>query len=271
LFDPTLRNDFREGKETGPMSLIPNVFDKYERVARVYPALILTSPAIVAAATTMPTLPSQTITNHAITAAVLLALLYALTHVVRAAGRKIEKSLWDSWGGPPSTRMMLWSNGMMSDQWKENAHAIVASALSLSLHSKKKEAHNLDDAKKLIADAFAHVKTVLDLEKPDGKHQVHNIEYGFARNLLGASFPIGVVVCVLAAVWCAAFLLIEPPSWIPVVGALVCAVLGILFWLAKRYWLPGLVKISADRYAEKAWTTFLEIKGKGKDKGGNSP
>ncbi len=120
------------------MSPIPNFFDKYERVARVYPALIVGSPALVAAAFTMPTLPSQTITGNAVTAAVLLAVLYALTHLVRAAGRKAEKSLWASWGGPPSTRMMLWSDTTMTDQWKETAHGVVLAALSVTLHSKRK-------------------------------------------------------------------------------------------------------------------------------------
>jgi hypothetical protein len=256
------------------MSFILNPFDKYVRVARVYPALIVGSPVVIAAAATMPTLPSHTITSHAVTVSVLLAFLYAMTHVVRAAGRKIEEALWDSWGGPPSTRMMLWSDATMSDQWKENAHATVGAALSISLHSKRKEPHNLGDARKLIADAFAQVKTILDLEKPDGKHQVHNIEYGFARNLLGASSPIGVVIALLAAAWCGAFLFIEQ-SWWPVAGIAVCLILGVHFWLAKKFWLPNLVKISADRYAEKAWTIFIEIRGRAKateaDKGGKEP
>jgi hypothetical protein len=245
------------------MSLIPNVFDKYERVARVYPALIVGSPALIATALTMPTLPSPTITGNAITVAVLLAFLYALTHLVRAAGRKVEKSIWATWGGPPSTRMMLWSDTTMTDQWKENAHGVVLAALSVTLHSKRKEPHKLDEAKKLIADAFAHVKTILDLEKPDGIHQVHNIEYGFARNLLGSSSPMGVTIALVAAAWCGAFLFIET-TWLPVVGIVGCLVLGVLFWLAKKHWLPHLVQISADRYAEKAWTIFIETKGRAK-------
>jgi hypothetical protein len=248
------------------MSLIPNLFDKYERTARVYPALIVSSPALVAAAMTMPTLPSQTIMANAVTVAVLLAFLYAMTHVVRGAGRKIEKHLWAGWGGPPSTRMMLWCDTTMSDQWKEKAHATVLAALSVSLLPKDKELHNLDDAKKLIADTFAQVKTILDLEKPEGKHQVHNIEYGFARNLLGASSGIGVAIALLAAGWCVAFLLIER-TWWPVGGVAACLILGILFWLAKKFWLPNLVKLSADRYAEKAWTAFIEIRGRAKAAG----
>lgn len=245
------------------MSIIPNFFDKYERVARVYPALIVGSPALVAAALTVPTLPSQTMAGNAVTVAVLLAVLYALTHLVRSAGRKIEKALWASWGGPPSTRLMLWSDETMTDQWKESAHAVVLAALSVSLHSKRKEPHHPDDAKKLIADAFAHVKTILDLEKPDGKHHVHNAEYGFARNLLGASSPIGVVISLIATAWCGVFLFIETP-WLPGVGVAACLLMGVLFWLAKRYWLPHLAQISADRYAEKAWTIFIEIRGRAK-------
>lgn len=230
-------------------------------MARLYPTLIVGSPALLAAALTVPSLPSPTMTGNAVTVAVLLAFLYALTHLVRAAGRKAEKSLWAGWGGPPSTRMMLWSDTTMTDQWKENAHGVVLAALSVTLHSKRKKPHNPEEAKKLIGDAFAHVKTILDLEKPDGKHQVHNIKYGFARNLLGSSSPLGVVIALLSAAWCGAFVFIET-TWLPVVGIGVCLGLGLLFWLAKRYWPPHLVQISADRYAEKAWTIFIEIRGR---------
>jgi hypothetical protein len=244
------------------MATIPNVFDKYERVARVYPALIVGPPALVAGATTIPTPPTQTWTASTITAAVLLAMLYALTTIVRMCGRSIEPSLWNSWGGPPSTRMMLWSDPMMSDAWKEKAHALVKTAINIDLHSKRKESHNQDEAKKLVADAFSQVKTILDIEKPEGKYQVHNIEYGFCRNLLGASWPLGVGISIASAAWCVAFSLVEHQVALPLIGIISSLLWGVLLLLGRRLWLPVSVKLCADRYAEKAWTTFLELRAK---------
>ncbi len=71
------------------------------------------------------------------------------------------------------------------------------------------------------------------------------------------------VLSLLSAAWCGAFLFVQT-AWLPVVGIAVCLTLGLLFWLAKRFWLPHLVQISADRYAEKAWTIFIEIRGRAK-------
>jgi hypothetical protein len=116
-------------------------------------------------------------------------------------------------------------------------------------------------SRKLIWDAFTQVRTILDLEKPDGKHQVHNCEYGFARNLLG-SCPIGMVVSLAAAAWCIVFSLVQQ-TWWSGVGAATCLLFLVGFIASKQYWLPSLAKMGADRYAEKAWTIFIEVKGRG--------
>jgi hypothetical protein len=243
------------------MATLMDFFDKYQRVARVYPALIIVAPAIVAAATTIPTLHTQTWTAHAVTVAILLALLFAFTNIVRTCGRNLEPSLWNSWGGPPSTRMLLWSDATMSEAWKEKAHGVVKESVGIELHSKRKESHNQEEAKKLICDSFSQVKTILDLEKPGGRHQVHNIEYGFCRNLMGACW-LGMGLSAASAVWCGAFFLIERQERLPLVGLAVSLIWCLLLLLARRIWLPVSVKLCADRYAEKAWGTFLELRPK---------
>jgi hypothetical protein len=113
-------------------------------------------------------------------------------------------------------------------------------------------------AENLIRDAFTQVKSVLKIEKPDGEYQTHNIEYGFARNLLGASL-LGAVLAGICAVWCAVFAWSEKDTW-SLIGCIANLGLLLAFVTGKVLWLPSLTKIAADRYAEKAWTTFVELR-----------
>ena len=244
------------------MSFLLNFFDKYDRVARGYPALILTCPVVIASCY-----------DDARTA---VTLLYESRHYDCCSNRNFLCSyphcpgrwLQDS---ANALGQLGWTSFNPNDA-VERQHDVISvegegpcgcrrSPLDLAPFQEK-GSHNLDDAKRLIADAFAQVKTDLDLEKPDGKHQVHNIENGFARNLLRATWPIGFSITITAAVWCGAFVFIEGNLWLPVVGVISSLISALLFGLARRFWLPNLVKISADRYAEKAWTTFIEIKGR---------
>jgi len=236
---------------------LPDIFDKYERNARLWPALIVISPVLLAVAATLPT-TGQGMAQYAVAAALVVAGLYALMQVVRHLGRAIEKSLWASWGGPPSTRFVLWSDSTFSSDWKEIVHSVVSSSLSIRFLSPDGEQENPSHAAKLIGDAFAQVKSVLKMEKPDGEYQTHNAEYGFARNLLGGCIP-GAVLAGLSALWCAWFAWSEKDAW-SLAGAVASASLVLAFLGARLLWLPSLARIAADRYAEKAWTTFVELK-----------
>ncbi len=240
------------------MTDLPNIFDVYERKARAYPALILVSPTIVACIATFPVASNQGYLGNSITAAVVVAGFYVLIQAARHAGRRVEKRLWDDWDGPPSTRLVLWSDKTLGDDWKVTAHDAVEAALSIKLLSRNEEEKDGNRARKLIADAFMQVRTILDLESPKGKCEIHNAEYGFARNLLGGC-PIGMGVAGVSAIWCLVYWWVKKtasPGW----GAFVCLLLLIGFGLAKRFWLPSLAKLTADRYAEKAWATFIELK-----------
>lgn len=244
------------------MNLLPNIFDRYERNARLYPAVLVLLPVIVAVFCTIPSFP-QTTTTCVIGGLILVAGAYALMFIVRQCGRTIEPSLWEGWKGPPSTRFMLWSDGTFSDEWKAVGHKTVLSALGIKLLTKKEEQSDAGRAARLIADSFVQVKSVLKLEKPEGDHQIHNIEYGFARNLLGSCF-LSAGLATGAAAWCGFFWSRENDTW-AAVGCALSVVLLIVCVAAKFSWLPAATKLAADRYAEKAWTTFIELK---RDKAG---
>ena len=235
----------------------PNVFDKYERNARLWPALSVISPIALAVATTFPAM-GPGIAQYAVAVGMVLAGLYILMQVVRHLGRSIEESLWASWGGPPSTRFVLWNNPTFSEDWKKVVHSVVSSALSIHLLSPEDEKEDRSRAENLIRDAFAQVKSALRIEKPDGEYQTHNIEYGFARNLLGTSV-LGAVLAGICAVWCAVFAWLQNDTS-PLIGCFANVVLLVAFLIGKFLWLPSLTKLAANRYAEKAWTAFVELK-----------
>jgi len=73
--------------------------------------------------------------------------------------------------------------------------------------------------------------------------------------------------------WCGAFLFIEQ-SWWPVAGIAGCLVLGALFWLAKKFWLPILVK-SAPTVTQEGVDGIHRNQRQGKvtkpDKGSKAP
>lgn len=229
----------------------PNILD------RAYPALILVSPVVVAAVATFPVTPSQGHVGNGLTVTVLIAAFYALKQLVRSAGRSAEKRLWDSWGGPPSTRFMLWSDQTFSDEWKRIAHKVVEKAVSIRLLSADEEKQDEKKARKLLFDAFMQVRTALDLKLPKWRLRTHNAEYGFARNLLGGC-PAGMWLAGAATLWCLVFWGVRQTTS-PGMGALGCIILLVGFGVAKELWLPSLAKITADRYAEKAWTAFVEL------------
>jgi hypothetical protein len=52
----------------------------------------------------------QVIATFVVAAIFALALLYALTHLVRTLGKKVEARLLRAWGGFPTAQWLLWSD-----------------------------------------------------------------------------------------------------------------------------------------------------------------
>lgn len=115
--------------------------------------------------------------------AVDLAVVYLLAQVNRLIGAEIFQRLVSSdETNFPTTRMMLPGNQYLSDSFRSAIAAKIKKTLGLELPV---VVAPYDDraARRLIVDAVRHMR-----EKTRG-HQLllqHNIEYGFARNLIGA-------------------------------------------------------------------------------------
>jgi len=235
--------------------MIEKFIDEYEVKARLAPGVIVALPALIDAIYLVPALSSWPVFTAG--GIIALVLLYGLGHIIRAEGQQLEPALWKQWGGPPSTRLMRSNDRFFGAELKNSIRAALTQEFGVTLPTPAEEKKDPAGADKAIADAFGRVRGFLRRSDPTGVWQKNNIEYGFCRNLLGgrmlwASVAAGSVV---VAIWHSAtnhLGLVNPAM---VVSCLSLFAAGYVGWRV----LPKATKRTAERYAELAWTTFLQV------------
>lgn len=235
--------------------MIDEFLDEYELKARIAPGLIVALPLLVDAIYFAPIL--STLPIFAASSICTLAVIYALGYLVRAEGKEFEPTLWKQWGGPPSTKLMRSSDTFFGTELKNAIRSAVMQEFTVTLPTPAAESKNPTAADKAIADTFERVRTFLRRFDPTGVWQKNNIEYGFCRNLLGGR-PLwaGIAISALmVAVWRTATIhstFLNPAVLVSCLSV-ACAV-----YIGWRV-LPKATKRIAERYAELAWTTFLQL------------
>jgi hypothetical protein len=235
--------------------MIEKYLDEYELKARIAPGLIVALPVLVDATYAAPILSSWPI--FAAGGVCSLALVYGLGYVVRAQGKAVEAALWKQWGGPPSVRVMRYSDPQFGSDLKDSIRSAVAKEFSLTLLSHTEEIKTPQRADISITDAFRRVRQFLRQHDPNGLWSKLNIEYGFCRNLLGSRMTWAAVA--LSAAVVAAFYsaqsgakLLNPAV---VIGFFAFACAMYIGWVV----LPSTTKRIADGYAESAWMAFVQL------------
>ena len=112
-----------------------------------------------------------------------VALIYGLSHLVRARGRQIEPKLWARWDGPPSTR---YPDTTFGEELKSSIRDALRKTFSIPLLGEDEEAAKPGHTDKEIADALRRVRPHLRQHDPDGLWSNHNAEYGSAAICLPA-------------------------------------------------------------------------------------
>jgi hypothetical protein len=235
--------------------MIDKFLDEYELKARIAPGLIVALPLLVDAIYFAPIL--STLPIFAASGICTLAVIYALGYLVRAEGREYEPTLWKLWGGPPSTILMRSSDTFFGAELKNAIRSAVMQEFALTLPTPAEERKNPTAADKAIADAFERVRAFLRRFDPTGIWQKNNIEYGFCRNLLGGrphwtGIAIGALV---VAIWRSATI---HSGFLNPAVVVSCLSVACALYVGWRV-LPKATKRIAERYAELAWTTFLEL------------
>ena len=114
-----------------------NLFDYYDILARILPAIIVFLPVMIPVFLIVYGEMTATV-SFLFSGIVLAALVYPLSFIVRRPGSRLEKTLWEQWGGPPSTRVMRWRDNTFSVSLKTELHKAEREYCGLTLS-------NLDD------------------------------------------------------------------------------------------------------------------------------
>ncbi len=159
------------------------VTDPYERRARLYPALICLLPLIVSISLSFPSL-FTTLSGLAVLV-VSLGGLQLLTQLARDRGKRLEKSLFEEWGGMPSVAIFRFSDQNIPLPAKQRYHEIVSSETGIEAPTKELEmtSPKQADAIYLSWSDYLRGKT-RDVRKYPMVFK-ENINYGFRRNLFG--------------------------------------------------------------------------------------
>ncbi len=227
-----------------------NTIDAYELRARLAPALITISPwVLVAVALLQPV--SQSVLGSSAVGVVFIALLYALSLVVRHQGRRVENRLWDSWGGPPSTVLLSDADDTFSKVTKSEIRTYLTDIFGL----KNVGSADVTEDAQNIQEMFRQVRQYIRTHDPGGLWFKHNAEYGFLRNLYG-SCRLWFVNSAIAAAICG-YLWFEGVGSVPRTLCIIGLVFMVLSILMRFFAIPGAVRTAAFRYAESSWTSFL--------------
>ncbi len=230
--------------------------DGYTLRARITPVYLAISPVIMLLAALLPA--SLNLTFSGASAIVLVPLAVLASQVGADFGKRLELSLWRSWGGAPTTRWLRHSNAEYNPGARNRVHAKLRS-LGLAVPTSDEESHDPLAADSEYESAVVELIRLTRDAKEFPRVYEGLTEYGFRRNLLGLK-PLGLATSAVAFVVCGFAL---RAAWAPdgPPGMTVAAMLvsgGLLAtWLL---WVNGDgVRLAADRYARSLLEGALNV------------
>ena len=230
----------------GTVFQLVNLTDRYERKARLLPALIVALPLAIAAGAAggagMATADWYSAVGYGALTGGVVGI--GLSHFARIPGTRLEARLSKKWGGLPTRRWLRPTDTTCSEaqksRWRGAIRTLTGLVLPASVGTKAGP-----DIDKLIDDAVRQLRHRLRDDPAARMVRTHNEDYGFARNLAGLRWVWLAFALAGAAVSGFAF---SASHGHPV--ALAASGVIVLIASASAFTLPGYVGHCADRYAE---------------------
>lgn len=177
--------------------------DEYTTKARIYPSIIIIIPfllfTIYCDIDNLKDIFSNLLAVKIVgNITISIVLLFLFTQLNRFLGKFLfEKNMYNNELDMPTTKFLLFSNNILSKEYKMKLRKKILLDFEIHLPSKESEGKNLDKAKQQIVEAVGLIRQKVK----DGRLLLqHNIEYGFARNLIGGSI-IGVLMSIFNAIY----------------------------------------------------------------------
>lgn len=227
-----------------------NLFDRYARKARLYPALLTLFPMFVTVLILFP-MVYESIGSAIVSLAIGCGVLMFLASNVRYLGRKKEQQLYKLWGGKPSTVLLRHRNRNLDAVTKQRYHAF----LSKHIPGLKLPTPSEETASPRSADGYyeSAVKWLLEYTRDKKKYPLvfeENINYGFHRNILALkSIAIAINLICISYILLNTYLQHHMLTFTDVrdVAALPIPLAMLLFWVFLVS--PDWVKSIADAYS----------------------
>lgn len=178
-------------------------FHKYNRKARIYPSVIILMPFLLftiycdidnLGEVFDNLLQVKVIGNITIS----VVLIYLLTQTTRFLGKFLfEKYMFNDELEMPTTNYLLFSNSQFTKEYKRRLHQHIQNDFQIQLPDEQEEAQDEENARRQIVEAVGLIRQKVK----NGRLLLQfNIEYGFARNLIGGSI-IGAIMSVFDIVY----------------------------------------------------------------------
>ena len=229
-----------------------NLSDHYERKARFLPAAFCALPLLpVSAALGGPLL--EWVKLLLAGAGIGTVAAVGLSHLASAMGNRIQRKFWPRWPYDSPTNRWLHPEGGRSGQQRELWYAAVKRLVGIDIAAAVAAS---EDVEAVINDATAALRNFFWQRSDAERLRMHNVDYGFARNLTGMrSIWIAFLLASTAACWLS-FALIGPEAllWAVVSSILFLVLVPVGLWV-----LPGYVRTKATYYAESFFATLTAV------------
>lgn len=230
--------------------------DRYSFHARALPVYVTLAPIVLVLAAVAPDDLRAIVGGSA--AALLVPLSFLLSQLGADFGKRLEGTLWQAWGGPPSTRFLRHGNQEFNAITRGRVHDQLR-ALGLAIPSPEEQAHSLVAADRCYQSCAEDlIRRTRDISKYPLVFKSLT-EYGFRRNLLGLK-RVGLLISIAGllilawaayAAWSGGLPVAAPAILaIPIVGLLITWVV----WVTEPT-----VRLAADRYARFLLEAALDV------------
>jgi hypothetical protein len=186
-------------------------FDDYALKARVAPLILTTVPLLVYGYVIIDFFvgANTSILGTTGAAAITMTVLVFGEQIVRKTGSALEKKLFESWGGPPTTHFLRFSDTTYSTTQKTRILKCLAKLAGERPPTEALERKSQSEFDARIASLIAHARefTRNADEYPRVRAELKN--YGFRRNLLALK-PIGLFLSLIVAITACARIWILP-------------------------------------------------------------
>jgi hypothetical protein len=245
-------------------------FDAYDRKARLYPGLLAVSSIVFLVVTLgWRQYPPVAV---AVGVGVTCGGGYLLALLVRDAGRRFERSLWQSWGGPPTLLLLRTRTPGVNAVERDARRGAVQDLSGITLLSADEEEDDPAQADTVIEAAVRQV-TRLGQSAAHPLVRAENINYGFERNFFAIRWFARILTMVCIGVLLAG-LFVAPGQFAGVKVARDSIGVGIaLEVIVLAIWIlaPSRRRLrdAADRYADQLLRAAVSESRAGS--GGNLP